>query len=55
MLWRVYALQFRNRTIAVAQPDARAHRTGGETACRYCSAPSLLLPLLPRWIWLSVA
>lgn len=53
--WRVYALQFRNETIAVAQPMRVRAKLAAETALRTLVPFLVLLPLLASLIWLVVS
>ncbi|MBL0353372.1 MAG: ATP-binding protein [Candidatus Dechloromonas phosphoritropha] len=53
--WRVYALQYRGETIAVAQPTSVRARLAAKAALRTLTPFMVLLPLIALLIWLIVS
>jgi two-component system OmpR family sensor kinase len=53
--WRVYALQYRGETIAVAQPTSVRARLAASAALRTLTPFMVLLPLIALLIWLIVS
>ncbi len=53
--WRVYALQYRGETIAVAQPTSVRAKLAATAALRTLTPFMVLLPLIALLIWLIVS
>lgn len=53
--WRVFALQYRGETIAVAQPTSVRARLAATAALRTLTPFMVLLPLIALLIWLIVS